>query len=256
MPSFLGEDMAIRLPKIDWALGSGEKEVEWLPRLAPSLPAEIPLTLATGSPGAEYPWPWTICHWLEGSVASVGEPASPEFALDLGLFVSALQGIDPEGGPLFGDHNAWRGEPLSGEDEGTREALRACEGLIDADAVTQSWERALSADEYEGPPLWLHGDLQTGNLILRQGRLSGVIDWGCLGLGDPACDLMLAWLVLPATTRAAFRAELHFDEATWARARGWALRHAILALPYYLETNPFMVEMSRFTIAQVLTDPE
>ena len=249
----LGDDMAVRLPRIHWATGQVDKEQRWLPRLAPHLPLAIPVPLATGAPGEGYPWRWSVCRWLEGENATIERIADPrQAATDLAHFITALQRTDPAGGPSSGPPNSSRGVPLAMRDAETRTAIAALRGMLDAGAVTAAWEAALHAPAWHRPPVWVHGDLQSGNLLAVKGRLSAVIDFGCLGVGDPACDMIVAWNLFSAETREAFRAALQVDDATWERGRGWALSVALIALPYYLNTNPVIVGNSRHTIAEVL----
>ena len=252
----LGDDMAVRLPRIPWATGQVEKEHRWLPRLAPHLPLAIPTPLAMGKPGEGYPWHWSVYKWLEGENATVERIADPRrMAIDLAQFILALQRVDPAGGPPPGAHNSYRGVPLAKRDTPTREAISALHGTVDTEAATAAWEDALGAPEWHGRPVWIHGDLQPGNLLAVEGRLTAVIDFGCLGVGDPACDVMPAWLFLPADARAIFRAELQVDDATWARGRGWALSLGLIALPYYHITNPVLAGIARRAIAEVLAGP-
>jgi aminoglycoside phosphotransferase (APT) family kinase protein len=251
----LGDDMALRLPRIHWATRQVDKEHEWLPRLGPLLPLAIPVPLAKGTPGEGYPWHWSVYRWLEGENATIERIAdSGQGATDLARFIAALQRIDPTGGPPPGPHNSFRGVPLAMRDPHTRAAIATLRGTLDADAVTTAWEAALQATAWPGPPVWIHGDLQAGNLLVRRGRLSAVIDFGCLGVGDPACDLAVAWNFLSAETRDVFRAALPVDDATWARGRGWALSVGLIALPYYQSTNPVLASISRRAINQVLAD--
>ncbi len=251
----LGEDMVVRLPRIHWATGQVEKEQRWLPRLAPHLPLAIPVPLAMGTPAEGYPWHWSVYRWLAGETATVERSVDlRQAATDLARFIAALQRIDPTGGPPPGPHNSHRGEPLAKRDAQTRAAIASLHGVLDADAVTTAWEAALEAPAWPGPPVWIHGDLQAGNLLVRQGRLSAVIDFGCLGVGDPACDLQVAWNFLSAETRGVFRASLAVDAATWARGRGWALSVGLIALPYYRSTNPILAGISRRAIDEVLAD--
>ena len=251
----LGEDMAVRLPRIHWATGQVEKEQRWLPRLAPHLPLAIPVPLAMGTPGAGYPWHWSVCRWLEGENATIERIADPrQAATDLAQFIAALQRINPAGGPPPGAHNSFRGVPLAMRDSPTRAAIASLHGTLDTDAVTAAWEAALQAPAWHGSPVWIHGDLQSGNLLAVQGRLSAVIDFGCLGVGDPACDVMAAWLYLSAETRDVFRAALSVDDTTWARGRGWALYFGLIALPYYQGTNPVLAGIARHAIDEVLAD--
>ena len=253
----LGEDMAVRMPRILGAAGQVEKEHRWLPRLAPLLPLAIPVPIAKGMPAEGYPWQWSVCRWLEGETATIERIADPrQAAAELAQFVGALQQIDPVGAPPPGEHNSFRGEPLATRDDETRDAIASLHGMLDADAVTAAWEAALRAPAWLGPAVWLHGDLHAANLLSQHGRLSAVIDFGCLGVGDPACDLMVAWSYLSAEDRDVFRAELPVDDATWARGRGWALSFGLIALPYYRSTNPVLFGIARHAIDQALADHE
>lgn len=246
----LGDDMAVRLPRIHWATGQADKEHLWLPRLAPHLPLAIPVPLAKGIPGEGYPWHWSVYRWLEGENATIERVTDlRQAARDLAQFIAAMQRIDLAGGPPSN-----RGVPLEARDSFTREAIASLHGMIDTDAVTAAWEAALQVPEWQGPPVWIHGDLQGGNLLMNGGRISAAIDFGCLGIGDPACELSVAWNFLSAETREVFRAELPVDDATWARGRGWALSIGLIALPYYKITNPVLANISRRAIAEVLAD--
>jgi aminoglycoside phosphotransferase (APT) family kinase protein len=250
----LGDDMVVRLPRRERTSGTLEKERLWLPRLAPLLPLAVPVPLAEGLPAEGYPFPWSVYGWLTGENATIERITDrSQLATDLAQFVAALQRIDPTGGPAPGEHNFFRGVPLGMRDEGTRAAIASLSGRIDAGAVTVAWDEALQAPEWERPPVWIHGDLDARNLLVEEGRLSGVIDWGGLGVGDPACDVMIAWKVLSADTRDIFRTALSVDEATWARSRGWALSQALIALSYYtLETNPVLVREAHRWLGEVL----
>lgn len=256
----LGDDMAVRLPRIKWATAQADKEHRWLPRLAPHLPLAIPVPLAKGAPGEGYPWHWSVHRWLEGENATIEHIADPyQAAAGLAQFIAALHRIDPTGGPPPGPHNFGRGEPLAMRDASTRDAIETLRGMgmLDAEGVatvTAAWQAALQAPAWHGPPVWVHGDLQSGNLLAVQGRLTAVIDWGCLGVGDPASDVMAAWLFLSAETRDVFRAELRVDDATWVRGRGWALSVGLLALPYYKDTNPVLAGIGQRAIDEVLAD--
>ena len=252
----LGDEMVVRLPRRERTAETLKKERQWLPRLARLLPLAVPVPLAEGMPDEGYPWSWSIYQWLEGADATV-EPITDlsQLATDLAQFVAALQRIDPRGGPEPGAHNFFRGVPLAGRDAPVRAAAASLHGAIDVDAVTAAWEAALRAPVWQRPSVWIHGDLDLRNLLVDEGRLSAVIDWGGLGVGDPACDVMVAWKVLTPETRDIFRTALSVDDATWARARGWALSQALIALSYYtLETNPALVLEARRWIAEVLAD--
>ncbi len=249
----LGEGLAARLPRIHWATEQAELERRWLPRLAPHLPLAVPEQLAMGAPDEGYPWPWAVYRWLGGEHA-IDNPAADtvQTAADLARFLLALRAIDPGGGPTPDPTSTARGLRLATRDAATRDAIARSRGLVDTNTITAAWNAALSAPVYDGPPLWFHGDLEPGNLLLRDGRLSAVIDFCCLGLGDPAVDLIPAWSVFSGPARAAFRAALAADDAAWARGMGWALSTAIIALPYYVDTNPVMARGARRKLAAVL----
>jgi len=251
----VGADMAVRLPRIENATGQVDKEQQWLPRLAPHLPLAIPVPLAKGTPGEGYPWYWSVYRWLEGENATIERIANPrQAARELAQFVAALQQIDPRGGPHPGVHNSFRGVPLSTRDTETRAAIAELSGVLDTLAVTAAWDAALQTPAWHGPPVWIHGDLSPLNLLVERGRISAVIDFGCLGVGDPACDLQVAWNLLSAETRGVLRAALPVDDATWARGRGWALSVGLIALPYYQSTNPILAGIARRAIDEALAD--
>jgi len=250
----LGGDMVVRLPRIDWAIGQAEKERRWLPRLAPHLPLTIPEQLARGEPGEGYPWPWSIYRWLPGASATLARLHDPcQTAVQLARFVTALWQVDATDGPPAAEHNL-RGAPLALRDEPTRAAIAALAGVIDTGKATAVWEAALEAPNWEGEPVWFHGDLLSGNVLVEQGRLSAVIDFGGLAVGDPACDLMIAWSLFSGASREAFRAETAVDEATWLRGRGRALSQAVIFIPYYWHTNPIGVKNARRMLAELLAE--
>jgi aminoglycoside phosphotransferase (APT) family kinase protein len=258
----LGDELAVRLPRLEWDESGPDMQRDWLPKLAPDLPVPVPLPVAVGAPGHGYPMSWSICRWLEGRTPVAGELDDPRgLALDLARFVRALQAIDATDGPGPGDHNNSRGAPLITRDEGTREALvqlRKIPSLaaeFDIDAAETAWEAALRAPAWSAAPVWLHGDLLPGNLLCVDGRLSGVIDFECLGVGDPAIDLAAGWWLFDADARAVFRAALGVDDPTWDRGRGCALSIASIALPYYHVTNPAFANASRYAINQILSEP-
>ena len=253
----LGDDMAVRLPRTQGAVAQVDKEQQWLPRLAPFLPLAIPVPIAKGRPADKYPWDWSVYRWLPGRNATVESIANPvRAATDLGRFVAALQRIDPTGGPAPGPHNFFRGVPLVKRNDATRAAIASLNSTLDGDAALAAWDQALEAPVWPGAPVWIHGDLQPGNLLVVEGQLSAVIDFGGLGVGDPACDLIVAWSFLSAETRDIFRAILKVDDATWTRGRGWALSFGLIALPYYQSSNPDLAGIARHTIDEVLGDYE
>jgi aminoglycoside phosphotransferase (APT) family kinase protein len=252
----LGDETVVRLPRTERTSRRLEKERAWLPRLAPLLPLAVPVPLATGMPAEGYPFTWSVYSWLEGDNATVERIGDLcQFATDLADFIAALHRIDPTDGPSPGEHNFFRGVPLANRDGATRVAIASLEREIDVDSVTAAWEEALRAPEWQRPSVWIHGDLDSRNLLVEHGRLSGVIDFGGLGVGDPACDVMVSWKVLSADSRDVFRTALSIDEATWARSRGWALSQALMALSYYtLETNAVLVQEARRWLAEVVAD--
>jgi aminoglycoside phosphotransferase (APT) family kinase protein len=207
-----------------------------------------------GVPADGYPWHWSIYRWLEGENATIERIDNlDQFATTLVQFLAALQQIDPASGPPPGRHNFFRGGPLAIYDTETRDAIATLDGKIDTDAVTAVWEAALKAT-WHGPPVWLHGDVSAANLLVKKGRLSAVIDFGCLGVGDPACDLTIAWTLFSGESQVAFRAALPVDGATWARGRGWALWKGLITLTEHINTNSLEARNARRVIDEVLAD--
>jgi aminoglycoside phosphotransferase (APT) family kinase protein len=243
----LGDELSVRLPIKPTNPGEQDLEFRWLPVLAPRLPVAIPEPLALGQPAEGYPNEWAIHRWLPGIDATVAPLDLEQAAIDLADLIAALWRIDPAGGPGGG-----RGGPLAPRDEQTR----SCIAELGLDAALPVWEAALAAPVYDGPPRWLHGDLDNRNLLLEDRRITGILDWSCACVGDPACDVKVAWAVLDAETRPVFRARLGVDDATWARARGWAVSQAVIALPYYRGTYPAIVREAEGWLSQALWDGE
>lgn len=247
----LGEDKAVRLPRMPGATGQVEYDQRWLPRFAGRLPLAVPEPLGCGLPAEGYAWTWGIYRWLCGQEATLDRLADPcTAAINLAEFVRALQRVDASDGPLATN----RGVPLADRDASTRKAIDQLHGEVDVDGVTAAWDEALAAPPWANQPVWLHGDLAPGNLLVNHGRLTAVIDFACMAVGDPACDLQPAWNLLAGASRETFRAALGVDQATWARGRGWALSVALIQLPYYLHTNQVLVSSSRRVISEVLAD--
>jgi aminoglycoside phosphotransferase (APT) family kinase protein len=250
----LGEHMTVRLPSAESYVAQVEKEHRWLPELAPHLPLPIPVPLAKGIPAKGYPWPWSVYRWIEGETATVGRIGDlVEFATTLAGFLVALQRVDPTGGPPPGPHNFFRGGSRLVYDAETRQALAALEGEIDTRAALAVWEAALDA-AWHGPPVWFHGDLAWGNLLVEEGRLSAVIDFGTSGVGDPSCDLAISWTLFGGESREAFRAVLQPDDATWARGRGWTLWKALITLAGSANSGSQDPREPRHVIDEVLAD--
>lgn len=231
----LGDSMTVRLPTAPGYVPAVEKESVWLPRLAPALPLPVPEVLGTGVPGEGYPFPWSVRGWIDGETAAPERIADMgRFATQVGEFLTALQRCDTDDGPAAGEHSCYRGASPAYYDEETRRCLAALEGRIDTEGALAVWESALAA-EWRGAPVWFHGDVASGNLLVRDGELAAVIDFGTCGVGDPACDLVLAWTMFSGESREAFRRAVGRDDGTWARARGWALWKAALILAQQAE---------------------
>jgi aminoglycoside phosphotransferase (APT) family kinase protein len=246
----LGSEMGVRLPRIERAVQQVDKELQWLPRLRPQLPMAVPTPLAKGEPGGAYPFPWLVCRWLEGDDLQHRQAAdSKQFGQDLAVFVKALESVETTDGPPAGQ----RGQSLLQVDRPTRAAIRGLGSAIDRNKATSVWQSALDAQPWPGPPVWVHGDLLPGNVLTHDGRLAGIVDWSSAGVGDPACEGMLAWS-LPSEARVAFRTALNFDADTWTRARGWVVQQAVLLIPYYERTIPDAVAAARLRLQAALDE--
>jgi aminoglycoside phosphotransferase (APT) family kinase protein len=250
----LGDDMVVRLPRLPGGARQIGKEHRWLPHLAPHLPLAVPEPLALGEPGAGYELPWGVYRWLDGDNAyDVPLTELAESARELGAFVAALRSVDDatDGPP------SWRGGPVAGNDAEVRDAIRdlGADGVLDPELATAAWEETLALPQWSGAPVWIHGDLLPGNLLADDGRLTSVIDFGGIGVGDPACDTMAAWTVFDAGTRELFREAADVDDAIWARGRGWALCFGLTADHYYGGgKNPVLAAVARRAVAEVLAE--
>ena len=250
----LGPDLLVRVPSAQSYAAQVPKEHRWLPVLAPRLPLPIPVPVAMGQPGEGYPWNWSIYRWLDGVPASTATIDDlTVFAETLANFLVCLQRINATGGPPPGPHNFFRGGPLETYDAETRNAIAAVSDLIDVELATAVWEAGLSAT-WDGVPVWVHGDVAAGNLLIRDGRLAAVIDFGSSGIGDPACDVTIAWTFLSGNSREAFQVALPLDAATWARGRGWALWKALITYAGNLERDPVAALSARRVIDDVLAE--
>lgn len=249
----LGDDLVMRLPRLEVAASELDREFTWLPRLAPLLPVAVPQPLERGQPTDDYPAPWSVYRWLPGEPPVPGQLADPDtLARDLAAFITALSQLDLPGAPV----SARGSRSLASIDGFTRFSMGQSHGLIDVAAATAAWEGALRLPAWDGRAVWVHADLLPGNLLMHGGQLSAVIDFGSLGLGDPACELVGAWSLFPAATRARFRSLLRVDGTTWARGRSFALAIALQGLPYYQESNPAFARLARHMVAEVLADLE
>jgi aminoglycoside phosphotransferase (APT) family kinase protein len=250
----LGEDMAVRLPTAAGYVPAVTKENDWLPRLAPALPVAVPPILAKGAPGEGCPFPWSVRGWLPGQTADRGRiDDMSQFAVSVAEFIRALQACDAAGGPLAGEHSWYRGASPAHYDGETRRCLAALTGRVDTAGAAAVWDAALTA-EWCGAPVWFHGDMASGNLLVVGGKLTAVIDFGTSGVGDPACDLVIAWTMFSGESRQAFRYAVGQDEGAWARARGWALWKALLILADCIDTDQERAAINRRVIGEVLID--
>lgn len=248
----LGDDLAVRLPRRALAARLVEKEHRWLPELARHLPVPVPAPLALGGPGGGYPWAWTVCPWIPGRRAATNPVRDRRrLAEDLGRFVAALHRPGPADGPA----NPYRAVPLAARHRSTTGYLKVVGDLVDGRSARRVWRAALDAPPWEGPPVWIHGDLHPANMLVAGGHLAGVIDFGDLAVGDPAVDLVSGWMLLDATARPVFRRAAGADAATWDRARGWALSIGLACLAHSAD-NEVVGAMGRVAVREVLADPD
>lgn len=252
----LGPTMSVRLPSAQGYTSQIEKEHRWLPYLAPQLPLPIPVPLARGAPAEGYPWSWSVYRWLDGGAASIERIDDLSvFGAALAQFLRALQQTDPADGPPPGPHNFYRGAPLEVYDAETRRAIASLADEVDGPVATAVWEAGLAVP-FRGSPIWFHGDVAVNNLLVANGRLSAVIDFGCCGVGDPACDVAIAWTLFSGASRDVFRTKLQVDDGTWARGRGWTLWKALITLDEYRATNLLKAKEARRVIGEVLAEYE
>ena len=250
----LGETMSVRLRSAGHYVEAVEKEHRWLPILASELPLPVPQPLAMGAPGCGFPWPWSVYRWIDGAPATAQAITDlPQFAADLADFLAALYKIDAVGGPPPGTHNFFRGGPLTVYDGETRDELEALSGHIDTELAAEVWQAALEAT-WRGVAVWFHGDAQPGNLLLADGRLSAVLDFGTCGVGDPACDTTIAWTFLSGHSSRIFKERLPVDSATWVRGRGWAIWKAMKVLAGALESDAQDAAFTMDVIQKILAD--
>lgn len=250
----LGDRLVVRMPSASVYAAQVEKEHAWLPQLAPFLPLSIPVPLAIGEPAKDYPWRWSIYKWIDGDAAALVPIAElRDFATALAQFLIALQSVNSVGGPSPGLHNFHRGGSLAVYDAETRHAITLLAGKIDADAATEMWETAL-ATTWQEPPVWIHGDISADNLLVQSGRLTSVIDFGMLGVGDPACDLSIAWTLFEGESREVFRSSLSLDAGTWARGRAWTLWKALIVASGVAQASAIWAAQCWRIIDDVLSD--
>jgi aminoglycoside phosphotransferase (APT) family kinase protein len=253
----LGDELLVRLPSHERYVLGVEKEHRWLPILAKQLPLPIPRPVATGKPSdGVFPRIWSVYEWLDGEIAGVDPPTDlSAFARDVADFLAALYSIDASGGPPAGEQSFWRGAPLDRYDHQTRKAIADLGNAVPADAATSVWDAALAA-RYTKRPVWVHGDVAQNNLLVRDGRLCGVIDFGTSAIGDPACDTVLAWTFLTGESRRAFRERLPVDHDTWVRGRGGALWKALITLAWNPDAAPAFTRECERVVADVIAEHE
>lgn len=245
----LGEDMSVRLPTGELYALHVDMEHDWLPYLSSRLPLPVPEPLGKGKPGSGYPWPWSINRWIPGELSTrAGIGDLEQCASDLAGFLNALQRIDVSEGPPPGPGNFYRGGDLAVYDTETRQCIETVGSWFDPESAITIWQSALAA-QVDGIPVWVHGDVAAGNLLVRDGRLCAVIDFGQLAVGDPSCDLTIAWTLFTGASRERFSQEMKVSESTWIRARGWALWKALITL-----TDTAVPEFRRTEARRVIED--
>lgn len=252
----LGDDLVARMPIIGWAADQAISDARWLPRLVDHVPVTLPVPVATGEPSSTYPFHWSVAPWLPGATPTAANADPIVLAEELAGFVAALHAVDASGGSA--KSGTARGTPIRRWDRAVRDAIAEAGNRLDGRAALRAWEHCLDAPDHEGDPVWIHGDLLAGNMLVDDGHLSAVIDFGALGVGDPAPDLQPYWCTLPVDAGGAFRAVIDercgYDEATWRRGRGWALGPALTGIPYYWDTVPAFAQRGLRSLERVLAD--
>ncbi|MFJ7887366.1 aminoglycoside phosphotransferase family protein [Lysinibacillus xylanilyticus] len=250
----LGNSMSVRLPSDEEYVPQVEKEQKWLPILAKHLSTPISEPLAKGEPSGDYPHPWSVNKWLDGEIVTIENIDDPnQFANELGGFLVELQSIDVSGGPLAGEHNFYRGGDIVVYDDECRDAINNNVTTFNKHSLEEIWELAL-ASKWAGEPVWVHGDIAPGNILIKNGKLRAVIDFGILGVGDPSCDAAMAWTFFDDRSRKTFKNALNFDEETWNRARGWALWKALITYDYNKQSNKAVADEQCNIINVIIND--
>jgi aminoglycoside phosphotransferase (APT) family kinase protein len=250
----LGAELAVRLPRRAATAALIEHEQRWLPVIASRVPLPVPTPLRHGRPGTRFPWSWSVVPWFAGTAALAGQPRDPAaVGAAVGRFLGALHVPAPPEAP----HNPWRSIPLDARTARLHEHLDQLKSAVDRERILALWDRIVATPRWSGPPLWIHGDLHPGNLVLRDGTLSAVLDFGDVTSGDPATDLSVMWMLLPVEHRetlfnAAGRSRANeIDEYIWRRARGWALALGVAYLAIAHDRDA-LAQLGRRTIAAAL----
>ncbi len=247
----LGDEMLVRLPSAESYAAQVDKEQTWLPILESKLPLQIPKPLALGQPEFGYPFNWSVYEWIEGRTLAEVESEKQMLAKELADFLTNLYQIPVMEGPAAGAHNFYRGGSLAVYDAETKQAIQVFDKSIDAKTTLRIWELAL-ASSWQNAPVWVHGDISPGNLIVRDGHLHAVIDFGLLSVGDPACDLVMAWNYFDSKSRKVFKEAMALDSNTWHRARGWALWKALIIASGISKTNAVEANSSYQIIEDII----
>jgi aminoglycoside phosphotransferase (APT) family kinase protein len=251
----LGDALSVRLPSSAAYAAQAGKEAAWLPRLASHLPVSIPEIVGLGRPTKAFPYAWSIRRWIDGVSLNPDAALSPRLAAELARTLAALHRIDPAGGPVAGVHSFHRGGDLGAYDSETARALERLEGQVQVASLRAIWAAA-RATRWQRPGVFVHGDVAPGNLLVRDGALAAIIDFGQLAVGDPACDLAIGWTSMDAATRADFLSATGLDADTTARGRGWALWKAAIVAAGLPGTDPKNRDRAMLTLAAITGDTD
>jgi aminoglycoside phosphotransferase (APT) family kinase protein len=248
--------MSVRLPSSEHYVAQVNKEQKWLPKLAKELSLPIQTPIAKGQPNNEYPFPWSVNKWIEGeTLTPINIKDINQFARDLGAFLIEFQSIDTTGGPVAGTHNFYRGGDIAVYDKQCREAIDPNKDTLNTVLLLEMWNLALES-KWSKDPVWVHGDIAPGNILVKEGKLNAIIDFGVLGIGDPACDAAMAWTFFDDNSRKLFKNALNMDEETWNRARGWALWKALITYNWNRNSNKTIAEEAYRVINIIQKDYE
>lgn len=248
----LGDRLSVRLPSSGAYASAIAKEDHVLQILSAHLTTPLPDVVATGAPSGQFPHPWSVRRWLPGTVlADTPEGDRHQLAADLGRFLVQLRSVPTDGGPACGEHSFFRGCHPSVYSDQVQRALTELGDRVDQAGCHRIWQEALTS-AWPHQPVWFHGDVAEGNLLVRGTALAAVIDFGTCGVGDPACDYVVAWTVFDPEERNTFRAAVDVDDHTWARARGWALWKALVTT---LEPTSTQYQAQRKALANLIVAP-